>query len=205
MTHTAAHGGLPDLGALISGQIPLPPVGVDIPCSMYASNVPLQLNILGALVLDFKGGINLTVRTSKEDGIVLEVQGFRVEADLSPKTPQSGTLIAITTANATLTPLSALQIAGAGGLEMLIHLSLVFSTIDKATGTETVIAATDPKKYATLRAADVKAFPPVNQQYTLQVPVKLYPQGGSEAEEAEPVGVLEGFDAIWNQSSVPAA
>lgn len=190
----------PDLGAILGGLIPLPPIGVDIPCSCYGANVPLKINILGALTLDFKGGINVCVRTSSTEGLVLEIQGHRVEADTSPGTPNSGTLIAITMSNATITPLSVLEVVGSGGLQMLVYLSLTIEVIDKATGETTLMLSTDPTKYATLKATDVKAFPPVNQLYKLQEPVKLYPQGGSEADGTAPAGELSGFDVIVNQS-----
>ncbi|MGW0393874.1 hypothetical protein ACWDYJ_23865 [Streptomyces sp. NPDC003042] len=63
--------------------------------------------------------------------------------------------------------------------------------------------STEPTKYVTLKATEVKAFPPVNQSWTLQNPVQLYPQGGSEADGTAPDGELQGFDAIVNQSSTP--
>ncbi|MFI9585897.1 twin-arginine translocation signal domain-containing protein [Streptomyces sp. NPDC052236] len=179
---------------------PLPPVGVDIPCSMYSANVPLKLNILGALTLDFKGGINLGVRTAGEDGLVLEVQGFRMEADTSPSTPNSGILIALTMSNATITPLSVLRKKTGGGLEMLLYLSLTTEVIDKATGETLLMLATDPTKYATLWASDVKAFPPVNQPYTLREPVQLFEMQGDTVQTDKPAGVLEGFDGIINGS-----
>ncbi|MFF5426395.1 MULTISPECIES: hypothetical protein [unclassified Streptomyces] len=190
-----------DLDSLIGGLVPLPPVGVDIPCSMYGANTPLKINILGTLTLDFKGGFNTTVRTSSTDGIVLEIQGFRVEADTSPSTPSSGTLIALSKSDATTAPLSVLQIASPGGLEMLLHLPLTVEVIDKATGETHARLATAPTKHATLRAVDVKAFPPVNQLYTLQEPVQLYPADDSAAAGTEPVGALEGADFIVNQSA----
>jgi hypothetical protein len=176
---------------------PLPPVGVDIPCSMYAANVPLKVNILGALTLDFKGGINLMTRTSNADGIVLEVQGFRVEADTSPSTPNSGTLIALTLSNATLTPLSTLTSTGL----LRVHLSLTLTVTDKATGEDVFQANTDPTAYATLRSENIKEFPPVNQPWTLEQPVTFYESGGSAEQGSPVVGTLEGFNAIVNQSA----
>jgi hypothetical protein len=188
------------LGDVLAGGALLPPIGVDIPCSCYGANVPLKLNILGALTLDFKGGINVCVRTSKADGLVLEIQGHRVEADTSPSTPDSGTLISITISNATITPLSVLQAAaGSGGLEMLVYLSLTIEVIDKATGESILVLSTDPTKYATLKATDVKSFPPVDQKYTLQEPMQLFDKEGVLQ------GTLEGFDVLVNHSSVPTA
>ncbi|MFG3509417.1 hypothetical protein ACGF5F_28390 [Streptomyces sp. NPDC047821] len=186
---------------MIGGLVPLPPIGVDIPCSMYGANVPLKINILGALTLDFKGGFNTTVRTSSTDGIILEVQSFRVEADTSPSTPSSGTLIALAKSNATTAPPSVLHIASSGGLEMLLRLPLTVEVIDKATGETHMRLATAPTEHATLRAADVRQFPPVNQLYGLQDPVQLYPVDGNAAGGTEPAGALEGADFIVNQSA----
>ncbi|MGW0425258.1 twin-arginine translocation signal domain-containing protein [Streptomyces sp. NPDC003015] len=188
-------------GKALAAAFPLPPVGVEVPCSMYAANVPLKLNSLGALTLDFKGGINFKVLTTNTAGLVLEVLGFRMEADLSPSTPDSGTLVSLEQLNATLTPLSSLQASPSGGMEMLVRLSLTTQVIDKATGETVLLLSTDPTKYATLKATDVKAFPPVNQPYTLQEPVQLYLQGGSRAQGTDPAGTLEGFDVIVNQSA----
>lgn len=140
-------------------MIPPPPIGVDLPCRCYAATVPLKLDTLGLLTLDFKGGINFCVRTSKEEGLVLEIQGSRMEADRNPNTPNSGTLIAITMSNATPTPLSVLQPSSTGGLEMFLYLSLTVEVIDKATKKTTCILSTDPRKYATLKATDVRSFP----------------------------------------------
>ncbi|WP_412075871.1 hypothetical protein ACLF6K_08480 [Streptomyces xanthophaeus] len=136
----------------------------------------------------------LTVRTSKTDELVLEILGFRMEADTSPSTPNSGTLIVLTMSNATLTPLSVITPDGM----LLVRLPLTVSTIDKATGEETVIASTDPAKYATLRSESIKSFPPVNQTWTLQEPVTLY-VAGTTAAEGSAVGMLEGFNLTVNQ------
>ncbi|MGA4862152.1 hypothetical protein ACPB9J_05885 [Streptomyces lavendulocolor] len=189
-----------NLGSMLDGLIPLPPVGVDIPCSMYGANTPLKINILGRLTLDFKGGFTAAVRTSSTDGVVVEVQGFRVEADTSPSTPGSGTLIALSKSDAPTVPLSVLQAVSSGGLEMLLHLPLTVEVIDKATGETHARLVTAPAKHATLRAVDVQAFPPVNQLYTLLEPVQLYPADDSAAAGTELAGVLEGADFIVNQS-----
>ncbi|MEU5583007.1 hypothetical protein ABZ791_36035 [Streptomyces huasconensis] len=187
--------------SMIGGLIPLLPIGVDIPCSMYGANVPLKIDLLGVLTLDFKGGFNTTVRTSSTDGIILEVRSFRVEADISPSTPGSGTLIAVSMSTATTAPRSVLQAISSGGLEVLLHLPLTVEVIDKATGGTHALLATAPTQHATLRAADVQQFPPVNQLFTLQEPVQLYSAGGSEATGTGPAGALEGADFIVNQSA----
>jgi hypothetical protein len=49
-------------------------------------------------------------------------------------------------------------------------------------------------------SSPVKAFPPVNQTYMLQEPVQFY-KPGTTAAEGEPIGVLEGFGVVVNQSA----
>ncbi|MFD3532859.1 hypothetical protein [Streptomyces sp. NPDC058664] len=198
---TAAHEGPSDPGGTVGGSIPLPPAGVDAPCGMDAADVPLKLNILGALTLDFKGGINVRVRTSMAEGLVLEIQGFRMEADTSPSTPGVGTLVALAMSNASLTPLSVLRTTTADGLEMLLHLSLTVEVIDKATGETISTLATDPTKYATLRATNLTSFPPVDQLCTLQEPVQLYASQGGTVQMDNPAGELQDFDVTVSQSA----
>lgn len=186
----------PRAGRAASDQIPLPPIGAEVPCSMYAAGVPLRLNALGSLSLDFKGGINLRVRSSGAEGIVMEVLGFRVETDTSPSTPDNGSLIALALSEQTLTPLSTLSADG----QLLVHLALTVSSLDKATREETVLGATDPSQYATLRSDNIKQFPPVNQPWRLHQPVSLYKPADSTAQ-GSPVGSLDAFDAIVNQAA----
>jgi hypothetical protein len=47
----------------------LPPIGLEIPCSCYAVNVPLQVNVLGLVTLDFKGGIRVRVEANLAGGL----------------------------------------------------------------------------------------------------------------------------------------
>src|SRR5690348_16835381 len=47
----------------------LPPIGLEIPCSMYAANVPLQVNVLGVIQLDFKGGIKYRAEANVGAGL----------------------------------------------------------------------------------------------------------------------------------------
>lgn len=174
----------------------MPPVGASSPISMYAANVPLRLNVFATLTLDFKGGINLKTRAATEDGALFEVEGFRVEADTSPSTPDSGTLIAMTLSDSKLTPLSVLRPSSSSGSEMLIYMNLTVEVTDKATGETIQTLHMDPTKYATLRATDVKSFPLNNQLFSLQEPVSFFEKGNSESR-----GTLEAFDAIFNQSA----
>ncbi|MFI6006150.1 twin-arginine translocation signal domain-containing protein [Streptomyces sp. NPDC051366] len=186
-------------GTAVASRAPLPPIGTNIPCSTYAANVPLKVNVLSVLTLDFKGGCEFFVRTSQVSGLDLEIKSFRVEADASPATPDSGTLLALTVTSSTSTPLSRLNVNEQGGMEMVLYVPLTLDAIDKATA-ETILTVTSgPGAYATFKAAEVREFPPVNLAYSLQEPVKLYGSDGSQA------GVLEGFDGVMNHSAVPAA
>lgn len=152
-------------GALLSGsahaapavpQAPVPPVGVAIP--LRAGDVPLKLSVLGITTLEFKGNTRLIAQTGP-DGLALGVQGAWMEADTSPDTPNSGTLIALKIPNATLKPRSVLQKATGGDLEMLLHSPVTIEVIDKATG-ETVLQVppAGPTQPATPEAPDVKTF-----------------------------------------------
>ncbi|MFH9015315.1 hypothetical protein ACH4C6_28575 [Streptomyces sp. NPDC017943] len=185
----------PDLGGLLGGAIPLPPIGVDISHSMYAANTQIRLNDLGLLFADFKGGINLTTRSSGTEGITLEEQGFRMEADLNHADPSSGYRLVLERDQEQTGPLSTLTVADGGGVEMLIHIPMRVSYVDKATGKETVVGSTAPGRHATLRCADVKVFPAVNQPCSLRDPVTLLNAAGAER------GALEIFDVLMNQSA----
>jgi hypothetical protein len=62
----------------------LPPIGQKIPCSSYAVNVPLQVNVLGLITLDFKGGWRVRVEdnvSSGLGGVRLRVIGNEWNAD----------------------------------------------------------------------------------------------------------------------------
>lgn len=45
-----------------------------------------------------------------------------------------------------------------------------------------------------------RSFPPVNQNYVLQEPVQFY-KPGATAADGDPIGVLEGFGVVVNQSA----
>ncbi|ANP49434.1 hypothetical protein J2Z21_006125 [Streptomyces griseochromogenes] len=174
----------------------LPPVGVDIPCSCYASNVPLKIDT-GVVNLDFKGGIDVCVRTSNETGLVIEVIGHKVVAD----TPNL--MVTIEQSDTTITPLSLLQMNPGNPTaippvppfpEMLIKL-LFTLTIDRKDGSAPLVLSTDPNNPASLSSGVLKAFPPANQGYTLGGNVPLLDKNGNQAAE------LQGFPVTVNQSA----
>lgn len=75
---------------------------------------------------------------------------------------------------------------------MVLYLSLTAEVIDKATSETITTLATDSTKYATLRATNLKAFPPVNQLFTLQEPVRLYERQGDTVQTDKPHGRVAG-------------
>jgi hypothetical protein len=158
----------------------LPPVGAEVPFTMHAAAVPLKLDSLGSLTIGFKGGIDILVRGAGDAGIALSVERFRMKAGTSPSTPAGGRLISLTHRTGGQAPPSVVQTGGGSGrLVMLIHLDLAIEVVDKATRRTVRALAMDPTRHATLKATDVKSFPPVDQ----------------------PAGTLDGFDVVVNQSA----
>jgi hypothetical protein len=191
LPHAAAATGRGKQQAAPLFPFPPPPVGVEIPCSMYAANASLRLHSPNAVTLDFKGGISYRATSADENRADFDVPGFRVEADLSPNTPNSGTVIVITSSpEATAT----LSMGASGEAEMVTRLPATVSTIDKASGQETVMAVEDPAQPFVLVSRNVQAFPPVNQWHELQHPVRLLDLSGN------PAGSLDVFAALMNQS-----
>ncbi|WP_282702322.1 hypothetical protein [Streptomyces sp. CC219B] len=183
------------------GRSSLPPIGVNARCTGRAERVPLKLNVLGSLTLDFRGGLDLGTRAGRSDGLVLEVRGFRMEADTSPATPGTGMLVTLSEAHAPLTALSVLRPLPEGGAEMLIHLALTLHVREKPHGDIVLELFMDPARHATLRARGATAFPPVDQHCTLQEPVLLYPRSRSADDRIDttaPAGELPAFGLTLN-------
>jgi hypothetical protein len=66
--------------------------------------------------------------------------------------------------------------------------AICVEVIDKATSETIAVLATDQAKYTTLKAQDLKAFPPAHQPYTLQVPVQLYVSQDGSVHSDNPAG-----------------
>jgi hypothetical protein len=80
----------------------------------------------------------------------------------------------------------------------------IFAKVAEAQGLQDEVHVEDgevlvPKSLNVTFQGDSRAFPPVNQVYQLQEPVKLYAPDSTVGEE--PTGVLEGFGVVVNQSS----
>ncbi|GGP92406.1 twin-arginine translocation signal domain-containing protein [Streptomyces melanogenes] len=199
-TGTANAAGVEALG---KGQplpfpFPIPPIGVDIPCSCYAANVPLNINVLGVVNCDFKGGIDICVRAFTNNVVELEIVGHKVVCEIP------GLRITIEQSDTQITPLSLLQINPGSGLfpvpfpEMIVKLlfTLTIQQLDSSgnpTGTPTVLS-TDPTNPAVLSSGALTSFPPTNQGYTLTKAIPLLDQNGNQA------GMLNGFPVNVNQA-----
>lgn len=183
---------------------PLPAVGVEIPCSCYAVNVPLQINT-GIVNLDFKGGIRVRVETSSSDGLRLSIVGHQVTGTIPNQLS-----VTIQQADTELTPLSVLYIpqsssaqsrsklgasqALAANPQMLMYLdfTLTVTWLDGSGKPPLTVSTLQP---AQLLATNVTQFPPANLTYNLQAPVPLGAPGSDPANA--PVKLL-GFPVTVN-------
>lgn len=153
----------------------LPPIGLEIPCSCYAVNVPLQVNVLGLLTLDFKGGIKVRVEANIGaglGGVKLKVIGHEVSAD----SPVLGK-VTISQADTDVTPLSLLEVIGTMPPKFKQTMFLDFTvTIEKPPGGGPPMVLSNTKT-ATLMNDNLTVFPPQGSVYQLQQPVDLAPVG----------------------------
>jgi hypothetical protein len=150
----------------------LPPIGLEIPCSCYASSVPLQVNVLGLVTLDFRGGIRVRVEENIAaglGGVRLRVIGHEVTAD----SPVLGT-VTISQSDIDTTPLSLLE---------LIHNPPVFRqtmfldftvTVEKPPAGQGPLVLSNTRT-ATLINDNLTNFPPQGDVYQLQEPIDLAP------------------------------
>jgi len=153
----------------------LPPIGLEIPCSCYAVNVPLQVNVLGVLTLDFKGGIRVRVEANLGaglGGVKLKVIGHEVSAD----SPVLGK-VTISQADIDVTPLSLLEVVGNLPPKFKQTMFLDFTvTVEKPPGGGPPMQLSNTKT-ATLVNDSLTVFPPQGSVYQLQQPVDLAPVG----------------------------
>ncbi|MGH9893987.1 MAG: hypothetical protein ACREA0_18800 [bacterium] len=86
------------------------PIGLEIPCSMYANDVPVRVNVLGVITLVFTGGIRVRVEENMASGlggVRLRVLGFEMTAE----SEFLGT-VTLSQADIDSTPLSLIEIIG---------------------------------------------------------------------------------------------
>jgi hypothetical protein len=148
---------------------------LEIPCSSYAVNVPLKVDVLGILTLDFKGGIKERVEANLAGGlggVKLKVIGFEMSAD----SPVLGK-VTMSQADIDTTPLSLLELIG-NLPPTFRHTSILdFKlTIEKPPGggPPLVLLTTKP---ATMLYDKLTTYPPQGSMYQLQAPVDLAPVG----------------------------
>src|SRR5262249_23515596 len=153
-------------------------IGQEISCTLYASDVPLQFNILGMLTLDFRGGLRFRAEANLASGlggVRLKMIGFEVSAS----SPVLGN-VTITQADIDTTPLSLLYIgsnaAGAYRQTMLLDVTM---TIEKPPGGGPPLVLSNPGT-ATLINDSLKAFPPQGAVFQLQQPVDFAPPGAPD-------------------------
>ena len=151
----------------------LPSIGLEIPCSCYANNVPLNVDVLGLITLDFKGGITVRVEgnlTSGLGGVKLRVIGHEVEAD----SPVLGR-VTISQADTEMTPLSLLELTRNLPPTYRQTMYLDFDiTIEKPPGGGPPLVLSTTKT-AALVNDNLLRFPPQGDVYQLQEPVDLAP------------------------------
>ena len=151
----------------------LPSVGLEIPCSSYAINVPLQVDVLGIIALDFKGGITVRVEGNLRDGlggVRLRVIGAEVEAD----SPVLGR-VTMAQADVDTTPLSLLELIRDMPPTFRNTMFLDFTvTIEKPPGGGPPLVLSNTKT-AKLVNNNLMRFPPQGDVYQLQEPVDLAP------------------------------
>jgi hypothetical protein len=153
----------------------LPPIGLEIPCSCYAVNVPLQVNVLGLVTLDFKGGIKVRVEANLAGGlggVKLKVIGHEVSAD----SPVLGK-VTISQADVEVTPLSLLELVKNLPPTFRQTMFLDFTvTIERPPGGGPPLVLSNTKT-AKLLNDHLTVFPPQGSVYQLQEPVDLAPVG----------------------------
>jgi hypothetical protein len=162
----------------------LPPIGAEIPMSMAANNVPLQLR--GSLVsVDFKGGIKVRVEANPNDpvnSVRLRVIGFKMWAPL-PATQDSrqGGSITIEQNDVDVDPQSLLRITQQYPPKfeqtMVLSFTMVVEQPEASSSGKTVQRMTEPLILTTKDPAKLigalTQFPPKGDLYQLQNPVDL--------------------------------
>jgi hypothetical protein len=153
----------------------LPPIGLEIPISQYAVNVPLQVNVLGLITVDFKGGIKVRVESNLQSGlggVKLKIIGHEVSAD----SPILGK-VTLSQKDTDTTPL--------GTLEVLSNMPPKFRwtqpvdfqlTIEKPPGGGPPLVLENTKT-AIFLCDNMTVFPPQGHVSHLQEPVPLAPIG----------------------------
>ncbi|WP_438022202.1 hypothetical protein [Sorangium sp. So ce233] len=168
---------------MASAQELLPSIGLEIPCSSYAVNVPLRVNVLGIITLDFKGGWKVRVEnrlTEGLGGVKLKVIGNEWSAD----SPVLGK-VTISQADIEVTPLSLLEIISTQPPKYRNTMFLDFTvTFEKPPGGGPPLVLSNTKT-ARLINNSLSQYPPQGNVYQLQEPVDLAPVGAPDQVVAQ--------------------
>lgn len=153
----------------------IPPIGLEIPCSCYSVNVPLQVHVLGLVRLDIKGGIRVRVDKNLQvglGGVGLTVIGFEMSGD----SPVLGK-VTLSQSDVETTPLSLLEVIKTLPPTFKNTLFLDFDvTIEKPPGGGPPLVLRNTKT-AQLFNDNLMSFPPQGNVYQLREPVDLAPVG----------------------------
>lgn len=151
----------------------LPSIGLESPCSSYAVNVPLIVDVLGIVRLDFKGGWKTRTEanlSSELGGVKLKVIGNEWSAD----SPVLGR-VTMSQADIDLTPLSLLEIIKTLPPTFRNTMFLdVTMTIEKPPGGGRPWVLSNTKTMRLLNT-NLTVFPPQGAVYQLQEPVDFAP------------------------------
>lgn len=172
----------------------IPPIGLEIPCSGYGVNIPLHVNVLGIVQLDFKGGIKYRVEANLGGGlggVKLKVIGYEQSAD----SPVLGK-VTFSQADVDTTPLSTLEIIKTlpPTFRQTTYLDIRV-TIEKPPGGGPPLVLMNTKPL-TLVADSLTVFPPQGYVYQLQAPVELAPVGAPN----QVVATLLQFPTTWSHN-----
>ncbi|MEW2306944.1 hypothetical protein AB0958_44695 [Streptomyces sp. NPDC006655] len=153
----------------------LPPIGLEIPCSGYAVNVPLKIDATGMVELDFKGGIRVRIEANLNSGlggVKMRIIGEEYSADH----PTLGR-VTLSQADIDTTPLSLLEVLSNMPPTFRSTLFHDFTlTIEKFPGTGESMVLSNTKTMTTLNS-NLTVFPPQGAVYQLQQPVDFAPVG----------------------------
>jgi hypothetical protein len=172
----------------------IPPIGLEIPCSSHGSDIPLQVNVLGILRLDFKGGIRERVEANLSGGlggVKLKVIGFEMSAD----SPVLGK-VTISQSDIDTTPLSLLEVVQTLPPTFRQTKFLDFTmTIEKPPGGGPPLVLSNTKTAVVLNDR-LTVYPPQGSVYQLQQPVDLAPVGAPNQVIAQ----LLQFPTTWSHN-----
>jgi hypothetical protein len=177
----------------MSGQY-LPSIGLEIPISAYGTDIPLRVDVLGIVRLDFKGGIKDRVEaniSSGLGGVKLKVLGFEMSAD----SPVLGT-VTMSWADNDVTPLSLLEVIKTLPPTYRHTRYLDFTlTIEKPPGGGPPLVLSNTKTAVVLNN-NLTVYPPQGAVYQLQAPVDLAPIGAPDQVVAQ----LQQFPTTWSHN-----